>query len=49
MIDLGCDVNAQVSDKKNGVSDEYKRWGIAHFLMKFPSLKLISYFKKKLR
>lgn len=49
LIDLGCDVNAQVVDRKNAGSDQNKKWGIQHFLMKFPSLKLVSYFKAKIR
>ena len=31
------------------MSEENKKWGIQHFLMKFPSLKLVSYFKNKIR
>lgn len=49
LIDLGCDINAQVIDKKNEASDQYKKWGIQHFLMKFPSLKLVKFFKSRIR
>lgn len=49
LVDLGCDINAQVASKTNNVSEEHKKWGIQHFLMKFPSLKLVSYFKNKIR
>jgi hypothetical protein len=49
MLELGCDVNAQVADRKNEMSEQFKKWGIQHFLMKFPSLKLIKFFKSKIR
>jgi ankyrin repeat protein len=31
------------------MSELYRKWGIQHFLMKFPSLKLIKFFKSKIR
>ena len=49
LLDLGCDVNALVIDKKNETSELYRKWGVAHFLMRFPSLKLVKYFKSKVR
>lgn len=42
-------MNAHVVDRKNAGSEQNKKWGIQHFLMKFPSLKLVSYFKAKIR
>ena len=49
LIELGCDVNAQVADRKTLLSEKYKKWGIPHFLMTFPSLKLLKFFKGKIR
>jgi|JI6StandDraft_1071083.scaffolds.fasta_scaffold136968_3 ankyrin repeat protein len=49
LSELGCDINAQVADRRNEVSEKYKKWGIQHFLMKFPSLKLVRYFRSKVR
>ena len=49
LIELGCDMNGQVIDKRTDCSESYRRWGIQHFLMRFPSLKLIKFFKNKIR
>lgn len=50
LMDLGCDANVQVVDKrKDDDGESYKKWGIQHFLMKFPSLKLLSLFRRKIR
>jgi ankyrin repeat protein len=48
-MELGCDVNAQVVDKRTDYTESYRKWGIQHFLMRFPSLKLIKFFKNKIR
>ena len=49
LIELGCDINGQVVDKRTDCSDSYQSWGIQHFLMKFPSLRMIKFFKNKIR
>lgn len=49
LVDLGCDINIHVCDKKHITSERYRKWGIQHFLMTFPSLKLLKYFKNKLK
>jgi hypothetical protein len=49
LMDLGCDVNGQVIDKRTDFTESYRKWGIQHFLMRFPSLKLIKFFKNKIR
>ena len=52
LIEQGCDVNRQVTDKKVNSYENFQKWGIQHFLMKFPSLKLIEFFinnKHKIR
>ena len=49
LIDIGCDKNGLVTDKRNNVQESYKKWGIQHFLMRFPSLKMIKFFKDKIR
>lgn len=46
---MGCDINSQVINKRVNVPDTYKKWGIQHFIMGFPSLKLIKFFKPKIR
>ena len=48
-MELGCDINSQVADRKSPLSEQYKKWGIQHFIMEFPSLKLLRYFKNKIR
>lgn len=52
LIEQGCDVNRQVTDKKSDNNENFQKWGVQHFLMKFPSLKLIDFFinnKHKIR
>lgn len=49
LIEMGCDVNNQVVNKKLNSQDIYKKWGIQHFIMSFPTLKLIKFFKNKIR
>jgi hypothetical protein len=49
VIEMGCDINGQVTDKKNDLTDGHRKWGAQHFIMKFPSLKLIKFFKQKIR
>ena len=46
---MGCDVNNQVINKRANAPDTYKKWGIQHFIMTFPSLKIIKFFKSKIR
>jgi hypothetical protein len=46
---MGCDINNHVINKRANIADTYKKWGIQHFLMGFPSLKLIKFFKSKIR
>lgn len=46
---MGCDINNQVISKRSNVPDAYKKWGIQHFIMGFPSLKLTKFFKSKIR
>jgi hypothetical protein len=46
---MGCDINNQIFNKRSNISDTYKKWGIQHLIMSFPSLKLIKYFKNKIR
>lgn len=46
---MGCDINNQVVSKRSNMPDTYKKWGIQHLLMAFPSLKLIKFFKSKVR
>ena len=49
-MELGCDVNVVVQDRKKEEEEEsFKRWGILHFLMRFPSLILLNLFKNKIR
>ena len=48
-MEQGCDVNGQVIDKRTDVIESFKKWGIQHFLMRFPSLRLIKFFKNKIR
>lgn len=48
-MEMGCDINGQVIDKRAETSEKYKKWGVQHFLMMFPSLKLIEFFKSKIR
>jgi ankyrin repeat protein len=48
-MDLGCDVNGQVVDKRTDFAESFRKWGIQHFLMRFPSLKLVRFFKNKIR
>ena len=38
-----------MADRKSPLSEQYKKWGIQHFIMEFPSLKLLKYFKNKIR
>ncbi len=49
LVDLGCDINAMVVDRRNELSEKYRRWGIQHFIMRFPSLKVVKFFKTKIR
>ena len=49
LTEMGCDINNQVVSKRSNVPDTYKKWGIQHFLMGFPSLKLVKFFKSKIR
>ena len=49
LTEMGCDVNGQVIDKRTDASESFRKWGIQHFLMKFPSLNLIKFFKNKIR
>lgn len=50
LMEQGCDANVQVVDKrKDDDQESLKKWGIQHFLMKFPSLKLLSLFRRKIR
>ena len=48
-IEHGCDPNAQVMERKSEVSKHYKNWGIQHFLMMHPSIKLLRFFSGKVR
>lgn len=38
-----------MADRRNEVSEQYKKWGIPHLIMQFPSLKILKYFKLKVR
>ena len=50
MVDLGCDANVVVQDKrKPDEGESYKKWGILHFIMRFPSLVLLDLFKNKIK
>lgn len=51
LMEQGCDANVQVVEKRKDedASENLKKWGIQHFLMRFPSLKLLSLFRRKIR
>lgn len=42
-------MNGQVMDKRTNCQETFKKWGVQHFLMRFPSLNLIKMFKAKIR
>ena len=52
IVDLGCDANTVVSEKRKGEGDEINEkagWGVQHFLMKFPSVVLLKFFKSTIK
>jgi len=51
LMDQGCDANVQVVErrKEDDNGENLKKWGIQHFIMRFPSLKLLSLFRRKIR
>jgi hypothetical protein len=49
-MDQGCDANVQVLEKrKDDETESFKKWGIQHFLMRLPSLKILSLFRRRIR
>jgi len=49
LIEIGCDINNQVANKRGSLPDGYKKWGIQHLIMGFPSLKIFKFFKSKIK
>lgn len=55
LVEIGCDANVVVAEKldleedKTKDEEDYSLWGIQHFLMKFPSLVLLDFFKNKIK
>ena len=50
-MEQGCDANVQVVERRkdDDNSENLTKWGIQHFIMKFPSLKLLTLFRRKIR
>lgn len=49
LVDSGANINAIVQDRGVNKEGGQRKWSLFHFLMRFPSLKLLTFFKPRVK
>ena len=49
MVDAGANINSTVLERINKEPAKERKWGVYHFAMRFPSIKLLEFLKDKVK